>query len=74
MIECSIWDVKVPRVDAKNNKVSIYPKLEVGQEAHEVRQLRSTGASILLRATRMMTIDFDKDVGQRVLDTDNISV
>ena len=58
MLECSIWDVKVPRVDAKNDKVSIYPKL----------------GSILLRAKRMMTNDFDKDVGQRVLDTDNISV
>ena len=32
------------------------------------------GALILLEAKSMMTIDFDKDVGQRVLGTDNMSV
>ena len=32
------------------------------------------GVLILLEAKSMMTIDFDKDVGQRVLGTDNMSV
>ena len=89
-IECSIWVVEVSRLDAKNDQVECaftgqrmmrvhfhdvgLPK--AGSGTRSTRSLSGTveGILILLEAKSMMTIDFDKHVGQRVLGTDNMSV
>ena len=89
-IECSDWDVKVSRLDVKNDQVECaftgqsmirihfqlcrFTQNWKWDKKHTKLCVTVEGALILLEAKSMMTIDFDKDVGQRVLVTDYMSV